>query len=99
MAGLKVLGASLSLDLLIRASRILFGDALPPQDTKARWDAMPEYPDDDSAVEPAWCDDLGQVDDEFYKSENDLGELLSAFAENKGLIVPFEREDAEQSAG
>ena len=92
VAGLKKLGAETVLNLLFTATRILFGNATPQRDHLGRWDALPMCPDDDSDPEPQWSIDLEVVNRAFCKDPDHLGDRLSRFATEKGLVQPFIKE-------
>jgi hypothetical protein len=94
--GLLELKAHQALKLLLRAKEILFDHRDPPQDQEERWKAMRQYPEDDSAQRPEWDVELEEVDREYWKDPDHLGDKLRAFAEERGLVVPFR--SAEPSA-
>lgn len=60
--GLLELRAQEALKLLLRARDILFDGREPPQDQEARWQAMRQYPSDDSGPRADWDIELEKVD-------------------------------------
>ena len=76
-----------SLKLLMRAKDILFGSQDPPQDELARYEAMPQFPDDDST--PDWAIQLGEVDKAYIDESQRLLDRLEGFAEERGLLDRF----------
>jgi hypothetical protein len=52
---------------------------------------MPKYPEGNSAPQPGWDVELSEVDREYYKDPDHLGDKLRAFAEERGLVAPFRR--------
>ena len=90
LRGLTILKAENSLSLLKRAAKILFSEVDPPKDRQKRWQLMKQYPEDDS-IKPEWIIELEEVDRNFWKDPDKLGELLTEYAEATGLIKPFEK--------
>jgi hypothetical protein len=78
---LRLLQATTSLELLIKAKTILFGATDPPQDKRERYSLMRKGERIDAAL-----DDLSKA---YWKDPDKLGEKLDAFAERTGLITPF----------
>jgi hypothetical protein len=91
--GLRRLEAQQALGLLLQAKQILFGDAEPPPDCQARWDAMKQYPTEAGIELPVWRGQLEAVDNAYWKDPDSLGERLAAFAETKSLVEPFKIRD------
>ena len=89
--GLLELKALQVLKLLLRAKDILFDHHDPPQDQKARWQAMRQYSEGDFAPRPDWDVELEEVDKAYWQDPDRLGDKLRAFAEERGLVTPFER--------
>lgn len=87
--GLIILKATKSLLLLKQAVRILFEKDEPPKDRLLRWKEMKQFPDDKSAPRPKWELELDEIDDQYYEDLDNLSELLTHYAETKGLIQPF----------
>lgn len=88
--GLKILNAQNSLSLLKQATKILFGEKEPPKDRLSRWELMKQFPDDEDEPIPDWCLELDKIDSKYYEDLDNLSELLTKYAEEKGLIQPFE---------
>lgn len=80
--GLKALKAEASLRILDQATRLLFGAAPPPLDRQKRWDAM-------QRSSQTQAEALGALDREFWEDPDRLGEKLTAFAEQSGILTPF----------
>jgi hypothetical protein len=89
--GLLELRAREALRLVLRAKSILFGDIELPTDQAERWQAMPQYPDEGSAPRPGWDVELEDVDKEYWEDPDQLGDKLRAFAEERGLVAPFQK--------
>ncbi len=83
-SGLEILGAHRALDLLFRATQIVFRDAQPPIDQKERWTVM------SFSESEARTNALDELDRAFWE-EAKLSQRLVRFAEEKGLITPFLR--------
>ena len=93
--GLLELRAHQALKLLMRAKDILFDHRDPPQGRQARWQAMRQYPEDDST--PGWSGELEEFDKAYCDDPDGLSDRLRAFAEKRGLVAPF-RKNAEPCA-
>ncbi len=87
--GLKALKADNSLSLLKQATKILFGDVAPLKDRLQRYNSMKQFPSYDSEPRPEWAVELDKIDQQYYEDPDNLGELLTNFAETTGLIEPF----------
>jgi Domain of unknown function (DUF4375) len=93
VVGLKVLGAERSLELLQEAARILFGRALPPVDSKARWVAMRRRERLQVLLgrRRRASDRLDALNKLFWADPDRLIEKLTVFAEQSGILTPFIR--------
>jgi len=91
VAGLKVLEAERSLELLQEAARVLFGRALPPVDRKARWVAMRRRQRLQVLLgrRRRTSDRLDALEKLFWEDPDRLGEKLPAFAQQSGILEPF----------
>lgn len=87
--GLKTLKATKSLSLLKQAVRILFDKNKPPKDRLHRWQEMKQFPEDKNELRPKWELELEKIDDQYYEDPDNLMELVTNYAEAKGLIQPF----------
>ncbi|UYV16843.1 DMP19 family protein [Porphyrobacter sp. ULC335] len=94
IAGLKALEAETSLLILQAAARLLFGATLPPVDRHARWTAMKRR-----ERLQGWLGQSGKasakldkLDKSFWEDPDRLGEKLTAFAQQSGILKPFEKE-------
>lgn len=88
-AALVRLNASSALSLLEQARMLLFGEMPVPRGQVERNRAMPEYPEDEQCPESDWSLRLSQLDDEYYRDTDRIGEKLENFARQTGLIEPF----------
>jgi hypothetical protein len=91
VAGLKKLGATGTLKILLEAKAILFGETEPPEDHTARWNAMKQYPMERFGKLSAWMKKLDSLDDAYYANPDNLTEKVDTFAEERGLLTPFKR--------
>ena len=82
LLGLKKIGASETLELLERASRIAFGTVLPPNNRQARWKLLDMLSTDSRAA-------LAKLEDSFYKGLDRLDASLQRFATETKLVSPF----------
>ncbi len=82
--GLYILKATQSLELLQRAKTLYFGNAVPPKERRARYEAMRHYSDDDPNYHV-----LDKLDSDYYKNPDKLSDKLCQYAESNGLITPF----------
>lgn len=89
--GLEKLKAEASLRLLQDAARLLFGDTPPPSDRQQRWDAVKRYARTQSD-ENMIATELDALDRLFWADPDKLGEKLAAFAQQSGILKPFEKE-------
>ncbi|WP_448547683.1 DMP19 family protein [Thalassotalea fusca] len=87
--GLNTLGATNSLWLLRRATKVLFGNIKPSKDFYLRNNEMKQYPESDSAPTPDWSYELEKIDEEYWEDPDNISELLSNYAESSGLIKAF----------
>lgn len=90
--GLEALKAEASLRLLQDAARLLFGEEPPPSDRQERWDVMKRHVQplgDEDPVTP----ELDALDREFWADPDGLDERLAAFAQQSGILKPFEKQD------
>ena len=87
--GLKTLKATKSLLLLKQAVRILFDKNEPPQNSLRCWQEMKQFPEDKNESRPKWELELEKIDDQYYEDLDNLMELVTNYAEEKGLIQPF----------
>jgi hypothetical protein len=76
-AGLEALGASNSLRLLRLAKDAIFGSSPVPDSQARRWG---EGQDDETEAI------LSELDDQFYKDPDNLGDKMEAFAKDRGLV-------------
>ena len=95
MDGLLELKALEALRLLTEAAKLLFDDAVP-EDRETRCAMIKEYPDDPTVPTPEWAVALDRIDTEYCADPDRLGERLEEFARARGLVQPFEKEEAEQ---
>ncbi len=89
--GLEILGFKHTLDLLLEAKEILFGEIEPPDDNTERYDVMRQYPEEDDASIPKWSFDLERINKAYWDSKEKIAERVILFAVEKGLIEPFEK--------
>lgn len=97
MDGLMELKALESLRLLIEAAKLLFDDEVP-EDREIRCAMIREYPDGPTVPTPEWAVALDRIDREYCEDPDKLGERLEAFARERGLVQPFEKNPAEKAA-
>jgi hypothetical protein len=95
--GLLELKALTALRLLTEAAKLLFEDEVP-EDRETRCATIREYPDDSNAPTPDWAVELERIDKAYWEDPDGLGERLEEFARDRGLVQPFEKEEAEQAA-
>lgn len=88
--GLTILKAENTLALLKQATKILFDEVEPPKNRERRWQSIKQYPEDDS-IKPDWVVKLDEIDKRFWEDLDNLGELLTNYAETTGLIQPFKK--------
>ena len=93
--GLIELGATQALALLQEATELLFGGQVPPVDLNERWDAMKHYSEDPTDPILPWMDELERINEAFCEDPDQLSDRLLAFAKERGLVEPFEREPGE----
>jgi hypothetical protein len=91
--GLLELKARNSLQLLTDAAKLLFDDDVP-EDREARADAIRKIPNDDGPA-PEWADRLEEIDRAYCEDPDGLGVRLEAFARERGLVQPFDKNPAE----
>ncbi len=89
--GLAHLHAEAALRLLHGATRLLFGEGPPPRDQQARWNAMKHHALTEGG-EDAITEQLDVLERAFCDDPDRLGERLAAFAQQSGIIKPFEKE-------
>lgn len=92
--GLTELGATHSLALLQEATELLFDGQVPPVDLNARWDAMKHYSEDPTAPVLPWMDELERINQDYCEDPDQLSDRLLAFAKDRGLVAPFEKDPA-----
>lgn len=80
VAGLEIMGAHRSLDLLRRAKQILFGFDEPPTDTGRRRAVLRATADESQSKR------LDSLDSLFYEDPDELGAKLERFARDRGLL-------------
>lgn len=89
--GLEKLKAEASQSLLQDAARLVFGAATPPLDRQKRRDAVKRYAETRSSEDPVAAE-LDALDRRFWADPDNLGEKLAAFAQQSGILEPFEKE-------
>lgn len=94
--GLLELKAHNALRLLTDAAKLLFDDEVS-EDRETRAAAIRKLPDDDAPV-PEWAVLLEEIDRAYCDDPDGLGDRLEAFAHERGLVQPFEKNPAEQDA-
>lgn len=93
-AGLQALEAENALNILQEAAKLVFGSAPPPTDQQDRWDAMrgtvgsPGHRSKGSEA----ASQLDALDRQFWADPDGLEERLAAFAQQSGILKPFEKE-------
>lgn len=89
--GLKELGALSSLSLVKEAADTIFGKRGPPVDRTERWQIMEAKTKRLSDVLTRFrqTSRLERLDKQFWEDPDQLGDRLSAYAEQQGLIDPF----------
>lgn len=90
--GLRVLGAEGTLRILQEAARVLFGEASPPLGQQERWDAMKRHAAANGGEEAVEAQ-VNALDRAFCDHPDALDEKLAAFAQQSGILKPFEKED------
>lgn len=93
--GLLELKAHNSLRLLTDAAKLLFDDEVP-EDREARADATRKIPNDDAPA-PEWAVRLEVIDREYCEDPDGLAARHEAFARERGLVQPFDKNPAEQA--
>ena len=89
LRGLQYFDAKESMELLLRAKHILFGEMDPPEDNNDRWDAMKQYSGKDDEEEADWSIEIENINRQYWKTQDRLLEKLQLFAIEKHLIDPF----------
>jgi len=84
--GLRELGATESLGLLIEAKEILFGAIPAPPTQSQRYAVFPGI-SETHAAPPDWSERLDDLDRRFCADPDRLGERLDRFAQNHGLLA------------
>jgi hypothetical protein len=89
--GLKELGALRSLDLVKEAADTIFGERGPPVDRTERWRIMGAKTRRllDVLKRYRQTSRLERLDKQFWEDPDQLGDRLSAYAKQQGLIDPF----------
>ena len=94
VAGLKALEAENALKILHDAAKLVFGSAPPPTNQQDRWNAMQGTvgsPGHRSEAREA-ASQLEALDRLFWEDPDELGERLAAFAQQSGILKPFEKQ-------
>jgi hypothetical protein len=91
---LQELGAHRSLKLVREAVKTAFGEMDPPSDRMERWERMRYSPEGlrEPSLEAERSARLVELDKQFYKDEDGLFDLLTAYAEAHNLTKPFEQD-------
>lgn len=91
VAGLEELGASCSLAIAKEAAETIFGSAGPPLNRTERWRVMDSKLRQLSEVLTRYrqASRLERLDKQFCEDPDSLGDRLTKYAEERGLVAPF----------
>jgi hypothetical protein len=94
VTGLEEIGASSSLAIVKEAAETVFGSSGPPIDRTERWRVMESRIRRLSEVltRSRQASRLERLDEQFWEDPDRLGERLTAYAEQRGLVAPFLRD-------
>lgn len=93
--GLLEMEAFNALRLLTEAQQLLFSHGVP-EDRAERCASIKDYPENKNAPIPEWAVELDRIDREYWSDPDGMGKRLESFARVRGLIQPFEIDQAEQ---
>ncbi|MCA1196685.1 DMP19 family protein [Sphingomonas sp. R647] len=95
--GLSAIQAEVSLGLAREAAEVLFGRRGPPPRQEERWRVMSSKTRQltDVVTRRRRAARLEMLDKQFYEDSDGLSDRLRAYAEQEGLILPFERDPAK----
>lgn len=95
LEGLEEIGATSSLDLTREAARTVFGRLDPPVDQEKRWRVLKSkaYRVLEFLTGNRKRSSLEALDKQFWSDPDNLNERLITYANERGLVTPFLKED------
>jgi len=98
IAGMEELRASSALAIAKEAAETVFGSSVPPVDREERWQIMNSKLNELPEVSARFrqMSRLESLDKQFCEDADHLGDLLKTYAEEKGLVAPFLRDQQQQ---